>query len=173
MNVFLLDENHSQRAKYHCDKHVNKMLLESTQLLNTALHINDAEKLTFYRPTHKSHPWSVWAAESFDNWLWLLDHSLALGEEFRWRSEKHNHKCLTKIMDNWVDQYILTNEKRKIGRHFNGPAGKTPYPLTVGDTNDCGDPVETYRLYYNEQKVPQDWCSWSCETPYWVESKHL
>lgn len=171
MMVFLLDENHNQRAKFHCDKHVNKMLVESTQLMNTALHINDAEQLTFDDPIRPFPEWAMWAAESFDNWLWLLDHSLALGEEFRWRSARHDHRSLTRIMDNWVDQYILTNEKRKIGKYFDGPpSGMTDFPVCVGDTEHSADPIETYRRFYNEQKVPHDWCEWSTETPYWVES---
>jgi len=29
MNIFLLDKNPEKCAKYHCDKHVVKMILES------------------------------------------------------------------------------------------------------------------------------------------------
>jgi len=35
INIFLLDYNVTQCAKYHCDKHVVKMPLESTQMLST------------------------------------------------------------------------------------------------------------------------------------------
>lgn len=40
MNIFFLDRNIRKCAAYHCDKHVVKMILESTQLLSTALHLN-------------------------------------------------------------------------------------------------------------------------------------
>ena len=38
MNIFKLDENPFVCAKYHCDKHVPKMGLETTQMMNTAIH---------------------------------------------------------------------------------------------------------------------------------------
>tara|TARA_R100000353_G_scaffold27510_4_gene23176 strand:+ start:8010 stop:8711 length:702 start_codon:yes stop_codon:yes gene_type:complete len=38
MNIFKLDENPFVCAKYHCDKHVPKMGLETTQLLNNTIH---------------------------------------------------------------------------------------------------------------------------------------
>lgn len=40
MNIFFLDRNIRKCAAYHCDKHVVKMILESTQLLSTALYLN-------------------------------------------------------------------------------------------------------------------------------------
>ena len=39
MNIFYLDKDPHQCAKYHCDKHVCKMILESAQMLSTAHHI--------------------------------------------------------------------------------------------------------------------------------------
>ena len=38
MNIFKLDENPFVCARYHCDKHVPKMGLETTQLMNNAIH---------------------------------------------------------------------------------------------------------------------------------------
>ena len=35
MNIFLLDYNIERCARYHCDKHVVKMPLETTQMLST------------------------------------------------------------------------------------------------------------------------------------------
>lgn len=36
MNIFVLDWNPKKAARYHCDKHVVKMILESAQILCTA-----------------------------------------------------------------------------------------------------------------------------------------
>ena len=36
MNIFYLDTDPELSAKYHCDKHVVKMILEYGQLLSTA-----------------------------------------------------------------------------------------------------------------------------------------
>ena len=40
MNIFFLSGNPRRCARWHCDKHVVKMILESTQILYTALHVN-------------------------------------------------------------------------------------------------------------------------------------
>jgi len=43
MNIFVLDENPAKAAEYHCNKHVVKMILESTQMLS-AVHWLHLEK---------------------------------------------------------------------------------------------------------------------------------
>ena len=35
MNIFVLDSTPSVAARYHCDKHVVKMIVESAQMLST------------------------------------------------------------------------------------------------------------------------------------------
>ena len=35
MNIFILDSNLERNAEYHCDQHVNKMILEAAQMLCT------------------------------------------------------------------------------------------------------------------------------------------
>lgn len=49
MNIFKLDENPFVCAKYHCDKHVPKMGLETTQLLNNAIqHLFFSDEIDTY-----------------------------------------------------------------------------------------------------------------------------
>ena len=38
MNIFILDYNPTNCARMHADKHVVKMVLETAQILSTALH---------------------------------------------------------------------------------------------------------------------------------------
>ena len=40
MNLFYLDEDLDKCAEFHVDKHVNKMILEAAQLINTNLWID-------------------------------------------------------------------------------------------------------------------------------------
>ena len=54
MNIFILDNNIEKCARYHCDQHVVKMILESVQILCTAL--NKKGMQTPYRSTHVKHP---------------------------------------------------------------------------------------------------------------------
>jgi len=170
MNVFVLSRDHEKRAQYHCDTHVNKMLLESAQLLNTALHKNGAEEQhTFYQPTHKNHPWTKWAARRYDNWEWLFDHTLLLGEEFLRRSDKDSHKTLEKIETYWIRDWDRDDRRSWLGRYFDEDGERTAFPQTMPDEYQTpGDPVTAYRDYYVGEKVPQDWCTWSTEVPEWV-----
>ena len=55
MNIFVLSKDFEECSKWHLDKHIVKMPLESAQLLCTALHIN-GYKNTPYKPTHLKHP---------------------------------------------------------------------------------------------------------------------
>ena len=43
MNIFYLDKDPVKAAKYSCDKHVVKMILESAQMLCTAHRVQDGE----------------------------------------------------------------------------------------------------------------------------------
>lgn len=97
MNIFVLDQKPKKAAQYHCNKHVVKMILETSQMLNTAcwidlLHkrgkkIGDFKKqkdiqswlfenvteglCPLWRMTHISHLRSVWTRVSMDSYWWL------------------------------------------------------------------------------------------------------
>ena len=91
MNIFLLDKDIKKCAEYHCDQHVVKMILESTQILCTVLHLNGVGAP--YKPSHQKHPCVLWAGESLQNWLWLKDLVVALNDEYRYRYERDkDHK---------------------------------------------------------------------------------
>src|SRR6056297_1611059 len=83
VNVFWLDESPELAAGYHCDQHVNKMLLEAAQVLCTAARENEYERDFLYQATHTDHPVTRWATESRANWLELRDHAEALNAEFK------------------------------------------------------------------------------------------
>lgn len=171
MNVFVLSRDHEERARYHCDTHVNKILLESAQLLNTALHLNDAnDEHTFYQPTHANHPWTKWAARRYANWNWLFEHAQALGDEFLYRSEKDRHATIDKIERYWIDNFTGDADRHScLGRYFDENGERTRFPQCMDDQYTIADdPVQAYRDYYVAEKVPQDWCTWSTEVPEWV-----
>ena len=86
------------------DRRVNKMLLESTQILATSLILSGApdafipvSKAGFmYRKTHERHPVVVWANSSSERYEWLLSHTEALANEFRIRFKKE-HACAPSV----------------------------------------------------------------------------
>lgn len=92
MNIFVLDKNPIQAAIWHFDKHVTKMVLESSQMLCTALHINSSLQDIPYKVAHPKHPCTIWTSNNRNNFLWLCDLADALATEYTHRYEK-THKC--------------------------------------------------------------------------------
>lgn len=67
------------------------MVLESAQLLSTAMHELGAPEPP-YRKTHVNHPCSKWVRESRANYLWLIEHMRELCLEYSRRYYKI-HAC--------------------------------------------------------------------------------
>ena len=86
MNLFYLDRNIHCAVRYHCDKHVVKMCLETAQILCTSL--DRCGLVAPYRPTHKNHPTVLWAGDSILHYRWLRRFGLALCLEYTWRYKK-------------------------------------------------------------------------------------
>lgn len=89
MNIFYLDTELEMCARYHCDAHVIKMILESAQILCTVLWMHDI--VAPYRPTHQKHPCVLWANQSLANWCWLRDLAGALNQEYKYRFNHTQH----------------------------------------------------------------------------------
>ena len=111
MNIFVLDENPLRAAEQMCDKHIPKMIVETTQMLCTAhryldgtewtdyakngrrikrwKHETDLDPLTptLYKAAMVNHPCNVWLRESKENYLWLSLHGVQLLSEFKKRYE--------------------------------------------------------------------------------------
>jgi len=149
MNVFAFSDNPMLCAEWQCDKHVNKMCIEATQILNTALHRVDASDIAFYGKTHTNHPCCMWAARSFENWRWLYQHAMALGGEFSARYGG-DHKSVTKLRSldlARVREVIPYSE-------FEQPPQAMPDEVK----QECT--YTAYREYYRQYKQPQDWFSY-------------
>jgi hypothetical protein len=134
MNIFILDKNPLRAARYHCDKHVSKMILESAQMLSTIL---DGP----YRPTHANHPCTRWIAESQANAEWVVTLAWNLNGEWRERyNHAHDHKS-------WL---VIKSMEDAIGKL---PAKRrTPFVLAMPDEFKTDDPVESYRAYYKSKE---------------------
>lgn len=141
MNIFILDNNIEKIAQYHVDKHVVKMILESAQLLSSAVRTSGID--AGYKLTHKNHPCAIWARESLANWLWLTELTEALHNEWRFR---FNHP-LGKVHKSWevVQQLPTPNLSEDIGL--------TPFVQAMPDQYKNEDAVKAYRDYYIGEKA--------------------
>ncbi len=142
MNIFVLDSDIVTCARFHNDQHVNKMILESAQMLCTAVSLTcPARKLPeeIYKVSHAKHGCSLWARESLTNWLWLRELAYALSAEFNWRKDRDKtHRSIGVIK-----QLPLPHIPDR---------GLTPFYQAMPDRYRGPDPVEAYRLYYNLDK---------------------
>jgi len=153
MNIFVLDENITTCAQYHCDQHVIKMILESTQIMCTAL--NKKGFFTPYKPTHINHPCVLWTETSYTNFLWLKELALALNKEFRYRFDKTvDHKSVNVI--NEIEQYSFED------------LGLTPFAQAMPEEYRVPkDAVQAYRKFYIGEKL--SFAKWTKRsTPGWI-----
>lgn len=91
MNIFVTSDDPYECARNLDDKRVIKMILESAQMLSTAMHELGIPGAP-YKKTHVNHPCSVWARQSRRNYFWLLEHMQGLCMEYKHRYNK-THKC--------------------------------------------------------------------------------
>lgn len=164
MNIFYLDEDVEKCARAHCDKHM-KMCLEAGQLLSTCYRIklglleirssksgkrqvkhwrlqNDELENLIYLPTHYNHPCRLWLDETYEGYMWTLELMRCLSEESFIRFGK-KHSTSTKLYE------VLSKIPPDVFKfnNFTTPA------LAMLDQYKVKDPVQSYRNYYNGEKV--------------------
>lgn len=147
MNIFFLDRNPGVCAKYHTDKHVVKMILESAQLLSTAINVRSYGVLeTTYKATHINHPCALWIRESLDNWMWLHDLMTELNAEYRYRYNKTQDHLSIRVLK--ADD-IVNKAHMCLPAHI----GFTKVALAIPDQYKHWDSaVACYRAYYVGEK---------------------
>lgn len=166
MNIFVLSSNPQQAARYHCDKHVVKMILESAQMLSTAHRVLDGDENVdpiLYKTTHKNHPCSVWVRESVDNYYWLYDLFVALCNEYHYRYDR-THMTEVKLRDRLRKE--PNNIPFVVGTRF--PIAMKSEPQCIQENN----PVQSYRDFYKtkQSRFNMNWTK--RETPEWFKENN-
>lgn len=143
MNIFVLSTDVREAAKWHVDKHVTKMPLESAQLLCTNLNL--VNEWSPYKTCHVKHPCTLWVGLSRSNFKWLCDLGLALCEEYTYRYQKV-HACKTVIEYCYSKMSIFADN------------GLTPFAQAMPNEYKHQSAVEAYRQYYiNAKKHLAKW----------------
>ena len=187
MNIFVLDKDPKKAAKYHCDKHCVKMILEAGQMLCVAHWVGalksvnkalsdfkrvreakwyaeshaDSSLIPPWTLTHTRHPCTIWTSESTGNYRWHVQLMRSLLDEYTLRYQKH-HKSET--VYEWLSSKV--------------PYGMTRSELTEHPQcmpEECkvpNDPVAAYRNYYHMHKSYM--AKWNKgPTPSWWQQKKL
>lgn len=162
MNVFVLDQDPVKAAEYHCDKHVNKMIVEHLQMMSIVAVVNDltpAKRTNgeFYKTkSFRKHPCTLWMGESWGNWNWAYQLTWALCDEFTRRYDKE-HGGRDSLLS-------LQDTRIRLAKVL--PKEMTEFAQAMPD--ECkveGDAVAAYRNYYNMHK--HDFATWKTQEPHW------
>ena len=159
MNIFAIENNTDgsidwvASAQSQDNYRVVKMTLETAQLMCSALNILSGDKqITPYKTAHRNHPCTIWARESYYNFIALGLHGIALGNEYNRRFGKQ-HKSLKVI-----------NQCLELCQSIEFPQIKgTKLPLCMPDEFKSNDIVHSYRTFYASKprmrypksKIPQ------------------
>lgn len=175
MNIFYLDQDPVRAARYHCDKHVRKMIVETAQILSK-IHW----ELGYDSSNHVEHgtgPYRacrsvadglgprLWVMDSLANYRWAVRLGLALCDEFerRFRRDEPDagqHK--TKTVLEWLRDHVP--DLPDVGP----TTPKLAFDPEYTERRDPDDPVESYRDYYRLWKRQMK--RWPPgETPEWFD----
>jgi hypothetical protein len=167
MNIFFLSGNPRRCARWHCDKHVVKMILESTQILYTALHVNGGTAIIEssaprcastgkrgYKKHAAKHPSVLWASAALPHYLWLCRMALCLCDEyiFRWGAAKE-HACKEHIL--WLQRTLPPGLLTKLQWLSD------PTPAMPDEYKDPESIVASYWAYYKGAKQERGLFKWT------------
>lgn len=155
MNIFILDYDIRTSAYYHCDQHVNKMILEAAQMICTVAGEHGIS--VPYKATHPNHPCTKWVRESISNYIYLLDLAFWLNEAAKERyKRKTNHKSFD-VLESLSFPDLPEKELTTFARAMPDEFKRIP------------DTVEAYRAYYRTK----EFATWKNGTPDWFKISDL
>lgn len=165
MNIFFLSGHPRRCARWHCDKHVVKMILEYTQILYTAHHVNGGTaRLQVEAPICKSsgvrgykqhaakHPSVLWASSSLAHYLWLCRMARCLVDEHFYRFGTH-HSCSEHLA--WLQTHVPPGLCSKV------TWVSDPTPAMPDEFKVHPNVFECYWAYYNGSKRERGLLKWT------------
>ena len=143
MNIFALSRCPMQSAWWLDDIRKNKMILESAQMLSTAVRVLSPDTdLSMYKVAYLNHPCTIWARQSRDNFKWLLSHMSHLWLQ---KGGEHGSARLIPQLDEYSSTGYFPNEELT-------PFANCARNLERGvDYSEHADTHEAYRLYMNDR----------------------
>lgn len=178
MNIFATNENPIIAAQELCDKHVrSKMQIEGAIMLAHAF----PQEVLDHPSTPKTksgrsrksgkgyakHQCSIWARETQDNFMWLVEHTLEQFNErmFRWPSSAEH---FTKDFIVWCSKNFANTTITQ--------TGLTPFAIAINEDCDCRklpnfeslSTVDKYKSYIVNDKPFAKWTK--REQPIWYRN---
>ena len=143
MNIFALSRCPMQSAWWLDDIRKNKMILESAQMLSTAVRVLSPDTdLSVYKVAYLNHTCTIWARQSRDNFKWLLSHMSHL---FLQKDGLHKSANLLTDFQKYADSGYFPSESLT-------PFANCARNLERGvDYSDVEDVHQAYRMYMNDR----------------------
>ncbi len=89
MNIFATFNCPQESALYLDDVRINKMIIESAQMMSTVVRFYGASDPRLYCPSFHKHPCTLWVRENQSNFMWLYRHAYHMHKIFK---AKHNKR---------------------------------------------------------------------------------
>jgi len=173
MNIFILDTDPKLCAQYHCDAHVNKMILESAQMLATAIRMSVSPK-----PTAMHYITAKGTISARKKKVHLIDSDTVqdgiLVDKKVYINCYENHPCTQWVRESlsnyrWLELLVKELEIERIYRGYNPhksaelvkswtslpklkDIGLTPFARAIGEDISIENIVEAYKEYYRTAK---------------------
>lgn len=174
MNIFVVSCSPIESAHQLPDKHINKMALESCQMISIIysswfhnwgeIPKKDGTPYSTKKGAFRKHPCTIWAAESFENLAWLITHGIEIANEFKYRYAKsHGTYNTLKVAQSIFEE--KTEKTLDIWRDVKSFVRAMPDDIKYDTSIDT---IEAYRKYMiskvwpltNYEKRPERKPSW-------------
>jgi hypothetical protein len=125
MNIFVVSRDPIACALALDDKRLNKMVLETAQLLCSAINLEADAHVAPYKTSHATHPITLWTLSDIHHQRWLYQLGIAYGNEIIHRKgRKHSsHLVIEGLSFRWPE---LAKRGRRLedDEFFNGARHK-------------------------------------------------
>jgi hypothetical protein len=157
MNIFYIEDEPTEIAKSHVDRHVVKMPVECAQMLSTVLRTQ--LNIDYgYKAVYVNHPCTKWTGESLENFKFLLKLGIALCDEYEHRYGKEH--ATKKVLNG------MLNYRNEISMGLPNSGFSEP-PKCVSEQWKSLNTKEAYRQYYiHVKKRLHNWTN--REKPAWI-----
>ena len=144
MNIFYTSHCPVECAENLDTKRVIKMILETAQILSTAMRVNGYTGDQAYKITHRNHPSVKWACESRQNFEWLTSHFIALSNVYTLRRGKvHKSTAMARL--------FVLNSQIVPSLGYSSPPNCAANASLGISYKHIEDITKAYKLYLNER----------------------
>ncbi len=147
MNIFLTSFDSKEAASHLDDLRLNKMILETAQLLSFAYRHLFGDNNLLYKDTHFNHPCAIWARNNINNYSWLVQYFDDLAKEKIRRDKAIKDKQEIKPHKSWNDLFELFNSKKT--NNYKDKISAASFDFNCTDFKEESD----IRIAYQKQMI--------------------